>query len=308
MPNDRTLDEISGRLRQSAGGVMSLLRDPGYRAIYHAPEKRERVCVDLVLMSSDGLIVSSAYIGWDSGLLIPGWSPDASSDFAKGDYIREYWLVVDPCEEDQEPIWCALETSHEYFFQMRDPGDWERIRHLRPRAEDRTPYSNGTSLDAEHVDLEGWMRQASLGDLMAFADSNWGRNGVFTETRRAFAEYFQGPEGRIWREQKDPDEVITINSDPNRIMEWLYENRPKAFAVVVLIPYAAEVYRADVCVDMDPWLGRAIRVVRGGKCIEGEEERPIIEVAQDVLLELSMEEDETSEGETGNVTRLYPDP
>ncbi|WP_019583756.1 hypothetical protein [Thioalkalivibrio sp. ALE16] len=287
----KSIEEKMGRTKEA---LEALIDDPRFLGTYHAKEKREAYFLDVVLMGTDGMVVTPARVAWGSRFIVPGWTPDQQSDFAKTDGVRRAWLVLHAPQSEEGPTWYPIVDQHNIFFTFKDEDDWEALEWATNRL-GKLAENKEEEVTAS-IDLESWLRAAPADELLMLADTQWGRKGVLDEARESLAAHYTGREGEVFQEYQDQAARVTIDSDPDAILEWLYRNRPWAFATVVLVPYTQEFHPAAICVQMDDWLNRAIQVAHPGLNISETDGRAISEIAREMLERIPDDVGESKEG------------
>ena len=300
---DGTTKQVQQRLYRAAQALAETARTPKYLDAYHAEQKREPYFADVLLMATSGCVVSPASIAWTMRLILPGWIPDDQSEFGILDNVCEGWLVVHSRDPDEEMYWYEVERQHGFFLGLKDEAAWLALEQLHEEFTSRDPEPREW-VTVEAVDLEQWIRVAPIADLLALADTQWGRDGVLPETREALSAFFRGPEGDVWRRPDEDGEALMVDTDPEQILRWLHRHRPYALAAVVLIRYTQEYYPADTCIQMDPWLYHAIQIVSPGRIETEADGHSMSDVARELLRQLPLDEEGPAARDPGNVTPI----
>lgn len=288
-----TIELIQKRMTGAAKTTDQLLEDPRYRALFHAPEKGEALQLDIIILGTHGMIVTPANLLPTIKMIAPGWSPGPESDFSQIDAIEQYWLVT-RAEEEERATWWELVREKGLFFTLTDPRQWEALLEL---VGDRTRPSDETDAldDVGAVDLKSWLRQASVHELQALADTRWGRSGLLEETRESMRKHY-GSEPPAFLDI-DSDDIISVGSDSDRILTWLSRVRPEAFISITLVPYLSEHLPAGICIEMDAWLKTAVGMVRPELAVDEVETTSMSSLAKALLEEIPDPDGNTKDDE-----------
>ncbi|ADC73290.1 hypothetical protein TK90_2805 (plasmid) [Thioalkalivibrio sp. K90mix] len=257
----KPLQAIRRRLQKAARSADRLVRDPRFKDLYHAPEKNEDLHLDLVLMGTRAMVVSPAKVINKGRWVVPAWTPSLQSDFATLDGVQEVWLVLHRSDTESESEWFALRPDKDIYFVFEEDRDSAYIYQMVGDPEPADQSRSEATGETFQLNMRHFLENAEVEHLVAFAQSQWGRRGLYPETREILREMYGEQARSIWDIDDAQGESVTLESNPEQILLWLGRHRPFAFAVTILVPYVNEHHPLGINVEMDQWLRMAIEIV-----------------------------------------------